>query len=213
MALGAKPFLFDRDFDGRRRAEEMLTMSQHLSAISETEQRAFKSGHAEGRHEALDEQPARLAAALEKLAVNISLEIARSESRAMAQEIGAIELALELAKKLAGRAIDRYPVAAIESAVQECFAEARTAPHVAVRVHESLVEDVRTHLGALAAERGFAGKLIILGEPDIPPGDVRLEWADGGVVRERAAIEAAIEKTIHNHIASVEQSGGEGEQG
>lgn len=202
----AKPFLFDRDFDGRRRSEEMITMSQHLAAVSEAEQRGFESGHKEGHREALDEQPARLAAAMEKLGVHVSLEIARSEARALAQEIGAIELALELARKLAGRAIDRYPASAVESAVQECFTEARTAPHIAVRVHESLVEDVKTHLGKLAVDRGFAGKLVILGEPEIAPGDVRLEWADGGVVRERAAIDQAIEKTIHNHIASVETS-------
>lgn len=206
MVAGAKPFLFDRDFQGKRRGEEMITMSQHLSAISDAEQTAFANGSAEGRHIALDEQPARLAAAMEKLAVQLSLEIARSEARALAQEIGAIELALELARKLAGRAIDRYPVAAIESAVQECFTEARTAPHIAVRVHESLVEDVKAHLGKLAAERGFAGKLVILGEPEIVPGDVRLEWADGGVVRERSVIDQIIEKTIHNHIASVEES-------
>ena len=206
MVAGAKPFLFDRDFDGRRRSEEMITMSQHLAGVSEAEQRALDTGHKEGRQEALEEQPARLAAAMEKLGVQVSLEIARSEARALAQEIGAIELALELARKIAGRAIESYPVSAVENAVQECFTEARTAPHIAVRVHESLVEDVKAHLGKLAADRGFAGKLVILGEPEIAPGDVRLEWADGGVVRERAAIDQAIEKTIHNHIASVETS-------
>jgi len=206
MVAGAKPFLFDRDFQGRRRGEEMIPITQHLAAISEAEQRAFDAGHKEGHQTALELQPARLAAAMEKLGMQVSLEIARSEARALAQEIGAIELALELARKLAGRAIERYPVAAIESAVQECFTEARTAPHIAVRVHESLVEDVKAHLGGLAADRGFAGKLVILGEPEIAPGDVRLEWADGGVVRERAAIDQAIEKTIHNHIASVESS-------
>jgi flagellar assembly protein FliH len=210
--VGAKPFLFDRDFDGRRRSEEMVPMSRHLTEVSEAEQRAFKSGFAEGRAEALEQQPARIAAALEKLKVQVSLEIARSDARATAQEIQAIELALELTRKLAGHAITRYPTSAIESAVRECFAEARAAPHVAVRVHESLVEDVKAHLGALAADSGFAGKLIILGEPEIAVGDVRLEWADGGVVRERAAIERAIEQTIHNHIASVETSGAQGDK-
>ncbi len=200
----AKPFLFDRDFDGRRRAEEMVPMSRHLAELTESERRGFDAGRDEGQRTALDQQPARLNAALEKLAVQLSMEIARSDARALAQEIGAIELALELARKIAGRAIDRFPLTAIENAVQECFTEARTAPHVAVRVHESLVEDVKTHLARLAQERGFVGKLVILGEPEIPVGDVRLEWADGGVVRERSAIEGAIEKTIRNHIMSVE---------
>lgn len=210
--VGAKPFLFDRDFDGRRRSEEMVPMSRHLAAVSDAEQLAFKSGFAEGRQEALEQQPSRIASALEKLAVQISLELARSDARALAQEIEAIELALELSRKLAGHAINRYPTSAIETAVRECFAEARTAPHVAVRVHESLVEDIKAHLGALAAERGFAGKLIILGEPEIALGDVRLEWADGGVVRERAVIDRAIEQTIHNHIASVETSDAPGDK-
>ena len=40
----AKPFLFDRDFDGRRRGEEMVPMSQHLATISESEQRGFDAG-------------------------------------------------------------------------------------------------------------------------------------------------------------------------
>ena len=38
--IGAKPFLFDRDFDGRRRSEEMVPMSRHLAEISDAEQRA-----------------------------------------------------------------------------------------------------------------------------------------------------------------------------
>ncbi len=200
---GAKPFLFDRDFDGRRRGEEMVPMSLHLAAVAEAEQRGQASGTSAGQDAARREQTARLSAVLEKLAVQMSLEIAHSEARAMAQEIGAIELALELARKIAGEAVARYPLAAIEGAAQECFSEARTAPHVAVRVNETMVEETKAHLGTMAAERGFAGKLVILGEPDIPQGDIRLEWADGGVVRDRARIETAIEQTIRNHIASV----------
>ena len=32
----------------------------------------------------------------------------------------------------------------------------------------------------------------VLGEPDLALGDARIEWADGGVVRDRARIEAAV---------------------
>ena len=44
----------------------------------------------------------------------------------------------------------------------------------------------------IARERGFEGRLVIMGEPEIAPVDARLEWADGGVVREGAAIGAAL---------------------
>ena len=37
---------------------------------------------------------------------------------------------------------------------------------------------------------------MILAEPDIATGDCRIEWADGGVVLERAAIEAKINELV-----------------
>ncbi len=54
----------------------------------------------------------------------------------------------------------------------------------------------------LAREHGFEGRLVVLGEPDMPPGDARLEWADGGVVRERARIEAALAEALAPCTAS-----------
>jgi flagellar assembly protein FliH len=204
MALAKPvPFLFNNDFDGRQRGEEMIPMSQHLAAISESEQRAFAAGEIEGRSLAMDSETARLARTMDKLAATIAAEIARSEARFLEQERSSIELALCLAEKLAGGAIAKFPLASIEAAAQEAFAEARTAPHIAVRINDGLVEQVKERLTHLAAERGFAGKLIVLGDPDIPQGDVRLEWADGGVVRDRAAIASAIDRTIKHHIESV----------
>ena len=68
----------------------------------------------------------------------------------------------------------------------------RGVPHLVVRVHESLVDDSEALVKRLARERGFEGRLIVLGEPDLAAGDARMEWADGGVVRDRAQIEAAV---------------------
>jgi flagellar assembly protein FliH len=57
----------------------------------------------------------------------------------------------------------------------------------------------------LAKQSGFAGRLVILAEPEIETGDCRLEWADGGVVLERAAIEAKIGELVGRYIASRNQ--------
>jgi flagellar assembly protein FliH len=37
---------------------------------------------------------------------------------------------------------------------------------------------------------------VVIGEPEIVPGDGRIEWADGGVVREQAQIEAAVDGAL-----------------
>ena len=46
---------------------------------------------------------------------------------------------------------------------------------------------------------------MILAEPEIASGDCRIEWADGGVVQERAAIEARIDELVGLYMASQEQ--------
>jgi flagellar assembly protein FliH len=61
-----------------------------------------------------------------------------------------------------------------------------------VRVHDSLVEEAEALVKRLARERGYEGRLVVLGDPDMAAGDARIEWADGGIVRERARIEAAV---------------------
>jgi flagellar assembly protein FliH len=49
--------------------------------------------------------------------------------------------------------------------------------------------------------RGFEGRLVVLAEPDIGFGDCRVEWADGGLNRDRARIEAAIAEAVTNYLA------------
>ena len=43
---------------------------------------------------------------------------------------------------------------------------------------------------------------MILAEPEIATGDCKIEWADGGVVLERAAIEAKINELVGRYMAS-----------
>ena len=43
---------------------------------------------------------------------------------------------------------------------------------------------------------------MVLAEPDIAPGDCRIEWADGGIKRDRAATEAAIADAVGRYIAA-----------
>ena len=54
----------------------------------------------------------------------------------------------------------------------------------------------------MARQSGFEGRLVILAEPEIEFGDCRIEWADGGVVLERAAIEAKINELVGRYMAS-----------
>jgi flagellar assembly protein FliH len=75
-----------------------------------------------------------------------------------------------------------------------------------VRINEALYENARERIERLASQSGFEGRLVLLAEPDIATGDCRIEWADGGVVLERAAIEVKINELVGRYIASREQA-------
>ena len=80
-------------------------------------------------------------------------------------------------------------------------------PHLVVRINDSLYEAARERIERLAKQSGFEGRLVILAEPDIATGDCKIEWADGGVVLERAAIDAKINELVGRYIASRDQAG------
>lgn len=75
-----------------------------------------------------------------------------------------------------------------------------------VRINESLYDAAHERIERLAKQSGFEGRLVILAEPEIATGDCKIEWADGGVVLEREAIEAKINELVGRYIASRNQT-------
>jgi flagellar assembly protein FliH len=49
---------------------------------------------------------------------------------------------------------------------------------------------------------GFAGRLVVMGDPEIRLGDGRLEWVDGGLVRDIAETSRQIDRQIATYLAS-----------
>jgi flagellar assembly protein FliH len=123
-------------------------------------------------------------------------------------EADAVEIAVEVARKLASALIAREPLAEVTALADGCFRELLAAPHIVVRVHESLYAAAKEKLEDIARSRGVAGRRVVMGENDLTIGDCRIEWADGGLVRDRAATEAAIAQAVDRYVA-VRRDGGE----
>jgi hypothetical protein len=58
----------------------------------------------------------------------------------------------------------------------------------------------RVDQARLAQESGFAGRLVVLGEPDIAPGDGRIEWADGGFVIDAQRLSQLVEQAVDGRL-------------
>ena len=198
MSARAK-FMFDVDFAaGSEPARRTITPAVHEAALAE----ARATAHRDGVAAALAQSEARAAVALERIGAGLEAlarQLAAIEARLEAE---AVEVAVAVARKLAPELIAREPLAEIAALARGCFAQLVAAPHVVVRVSEALHAPAREKLEATARLHGFDGRLIVLGEPEIAPGDCRIEWADGGIVRDRAATDAAIAEAVNRYAAA-----------
>ena len=49
---------------------------------------------------------------------------------------------------------------------------------------------------------GFDGRLAIISDESLAPGDCRVEWADGGIIRDTTATASVIDETVARYIAA-----------
>ena len=205
-ARASRPFLFDTDF-GRPRGPSPADAEASARAEAERaagEAAAYARGLQDGRAEAALQEQARLADALTRVGLAAAGLLNQSDARDGEREAQALAFAEALARRIAGEALDARPLAAVEEAARSALRHLRGVPHLVLRVSEGLVDEAEALMRRLSREHGFEGRLVVLGEPDMAPGDARLEWADGGVVRERARIEAAVESALSPNFASAE---------
>jgi flagellar assembly protein FliH len=207
MSAPAK-FLFDVDFSAPDKKEKPATPAEIAAKIAETEARAYRAGYDAARHEAKVESDRRAALALEEIAIAIRGIAGRINGIENRMETEAVDVAVAVARKLCAELIAREPLGEITALVSDCFSHLVSTPHLVVRINDSLYDGARAQIERLAAHAGFEGRLVILAEPAIATGDCRIEWADGGVVLDRAAIEAKISELVGRYLASRNEGNG-----
>jgi flagellar assembly protein FliH len=185
-------FLFEEEFAGGTRSR---------ASLEAVEADAFKRGVAQGEADANAKIERRLATVVSQVSermADMSKKFAGLEGRLEAE---AVEVAVAIAKKLSPALIAREPLAEIEALVVDVLTHVRSAPHVAVRVSEDLVEAAGQRLKEIADQRGFTSRLVILPAPELKGDEVRVEWADGGVALDRDAVEQRIGEAVKNYLA------------
>jgi len=207
MAAPAK-FLFDMDFSAPDKARERPATSAEIAQkIAAAEARAYRDGYDAAQHEAKVESDRRTALALEEIRLAMQAIVARFSGIERRMETEAVDVAVAAARKLCSQLVAAEPLGEITGLVSDCFSQLVSTPHLVVRINSSLYEAAREKIERLATQSGFQGRLVILAEPEIATGDCRIEWADGGVVLERATIEAKIDELVGRYMASREQGG------
>jgi flagellar assembly protein FliH len=206
MAAPAK-FLFDTDFSATDKARERQTQAEIATRVAAAEARAYQAGYDAAMAEARAESDRRVALALEEISIGIKSIAACFSGIENRMETEAVDVAVAVARKLCAALVAGEPLAEITALVADCFSHLVSTPHLVVRINAQLYEAAHERIERLAKQSGFEGRLVILAEPEIANGDCRIEWADGGVVLDRAAIEAKINELVGRYMASRNATG------
>jgi flagellar assembly protein FliH len=201
MAAPAK-FMFDTDFAAPKARERAATDAEIAQKVAAAEARAYRDGFDAGQREAKAESDRRAALALEEIRIAMQGIAARLSNVEGRMETEAVDVAIAVARKLCAELIAAEPLGEITGLVQDCFSHLVSTPHLVVRINDQLYESAHERIERLAKQSGFEGRLVILAEPEVATGDCRIEWADGGVVLERTAIEAKIDELVSRYMAS-----------
>lgn len=209
-------FLFDLDFtrpEPKTAPAEperpRIDLDQHLAEMVALEERVRAEAYEEGRQdgyvagrgdaevraaERLADEAAALAAAARSL-------LGALDADRTAIERTAVDLALAAARRLAATLIDREPLAEIRALLADCLGPLRKAPHLVVRLSAADADALKPHVDRIARETGFEGRIVILGEEDVRRGDCRIEWADGGILRDTTRLRAEIDGAVERWFA------------
>jgi flagellar assembly protein FliH len=207
MGAPAK-FLFDLDFSvPDKTRERAATTAEVAEQIAAAEARGHRAGFEAAQREAKAESDRRASLALEQIGGAIAAIAGRFSAIETRMETEAVNVAVSVARKLCSELVAREPLAEAEALVSDCFRHLVSTPHLVVRINDQLYDAARERIEALAKRHGFQGRMVILAEPEIVSGDCRIEWADGGVVLERDAIEAKVNELVGRYMASRNQAG------
>jgi flagellar assembly protein FliH len=193
-------FLFDHDFAAAAEVKPAVPLALHEANLADANAAGYRRGYAAAKAEILAEAEECTAAALERIAAALESVMRGLTGVEAKLETEAVDVAVAVGKKLAAALIEREPLAEISALAMDCFRHLVTAPHVVVRVNDAQQASVGKPIEEMVRARGLAGHLVVLAEPDIQNGDCRIEWADGGVNRDRSATEAVIDEAVSRYV-------------
>jgi len=177
-------------------SEEELTLAR---------EQAYDQGRQAGHQEAAQSLEQMTGMALATAAHHLqALGAAQAaDAEELARQSAAIATAM--VRKLHPEFARRFGLAEIEAAVLDCLSHLDRTPKVTIKVAPEMAEAVKEKVEGLAERAAFDGKLGVVGDPSLAPGDCRVEWGDGGAERDQSRAWALIDQAVEAALGDLAQ--------
>jgi flagellar assembly protein FliH len=136
------------------------------------------------------------------------------EVKAAAEQISdtSLELSLAMVRRLFPEFARQHGLEEVKELLGRCLDNLRTEPRFTVKVASGQAEALKSEIEALAQSRGFEGRIVVAAEESLKPGDCRIEWSQGGMIRSADEIWKAIEAAMEQALISSEESSADAER-
>jgi len=168
--------------------------------LAAAQQQSFQDGKAAGLQEANAQFEHVIATALSQIAQSIPTVFEQHAHIQKEHEAQALEVATAVSKKIIPAYAEKNGLEEIIQVVQRCMEPLHTEPRIIVKVHESLREDVQEKLKKIADNLGFEGRVVVMANDDIVPGDCRIDWSEGGAERNSEVLWQQIDEIIDRNL-------------
>jgi len=203
MSATAK-FLFDRAFESSQGSGPAHIVfdafddepAYKVADLEAAKQEAYADGRMAGLSEAQAGIEAAAVAALEQLTSALrDLFDDRETSTARLRQEAAL-VAVSTAKALAPALCARFPAAEVETLLADTLPQLHGEQRLVVRVSAPSLAALVPRIEQITADAGFAGKVELAVDPMLAGEDCRIEWSNGGVTRDRTAVEAQVDAAV-----------------
>jgi flagellar assembly protein FliH len=206
-----RKFLFERSFDVEEEdtaepaapapAPEVVVPTFSEEEMNTAREQAFAQGRDQGLAEAAAATEQAILQALSVLDQRLAelLHFAANSNAAATDD--AVAVAVGIVRKLFPALSAQGALAEVERMAAEAMHLVLGEPRLAIYVNEAILPALAERIEALSAEAAYRGQVELKPDAVLPPGDCRVEWADGGAQRDTAALWRAIDAVLERNLA------------
>jgi flagellar assembly protein FliH len=209
-----KKFLFDTTFGASETCEgeanqkesegRVPTFSQ--ADVDAAREEGFAAGKEEGIRAAANTTEHRITESLRLLIERLS-ELFRMQDEANTDTArNAITVAITIARKMFPDLASRNALGEVERVAKMAMEKVLNDSPVVVRVNPELRDPLAERIDGHTAGTAAEGRITVSGDADLPVGDCRIEWRDGGAERDADAMWKDIDEIIERNMGGAAET-------
>ena len=201
MSQPHQKFSFDTEFDAKGDVAFAAPRPKRLFPAEEVEQ-IRAAAQADGERAAMASIAAQQASALSQIAAACNQALPRLAEVAHEHRQGSAALALACARAIADAALDRFPEAPVQAALQALAREIDAQPRLVVSAEPALAEALKGALVETARGLGFEGAVVIKPDGAFGPHAFTLDFGDGQAAFDPARAAERVSQALEAALAA-----------